>query len=493
MTTERLRMPLPPNPFLHRLTVYLDPQVLRERLARGAPAIGGLHLNPTHTAKRQLEEHLDTVYAPTQPGIQLALRILSSGLAHGLRAYPDVPTYITTATQARVSVTTEPEVWVITGLAGDGKTALVNALNLLLGEGEFFEAPEVCPRRRIRGGIFLKMHAKTTKAEIVAMLAQQLGLDINCERAQPVHFEQIRLELYRQGCCFILADEGQSNDAGKQAGAAYVNLINLLRRFGLPVIFVGNYSMCHALWKQQSQNRQRLLNDPFIMPTLACDDPDYVAHLHAYQKALGQLWAIDATQDAARIHWLTAGGGRALLHLIGVAYCIRREGGAGADLCVDLPALEAAYAHQSFHMHRKEIEELRAHWLTGAKISNDLLCPFPDSGERELAQKHMVQQWRLAAQAAGMVISTMGPQERKRLAEGKGAPPQFTSSPPPAQPPHPPVETRSHPQPAPAQAQPGQSASNVGANLLKDLIAPKNRAVRRPPPTVDDLKRSWGR
>lgn len=479
-------MVLPHNPFLHRLTRFLDPKVLRAGLPASAQPIAGLELLPPHTAKRRLEEHLQTVYAPTAPGIELAMRILSSALAHALRVYPDVRTYVTTATQARIDVTTEPEVWVMTGLAGDGKTALVTALNRLMGEGEFFDAPTHCPTRRVRGGVFLTMHPKTTKAEVVAALAERLELELDCERAKPIHFEKIRLELYRQGCCFILADEAQSNDAGKIVGAAYVNLINLLRRFGLPVIVVGNYSMCHGLLKQHSQNRQRLLNDPFIMPTLASDDADYLAHLREYQKALEGLLTINVKDDAGRVHWLTAGGGRALVHLIGIAYRTRHERGGGANLQIDLPALEDAYAHETFSVHRKEIEQLREHWLTGSKISQDLVCPFPATGDRAESHKHMVQQMRQEAFALGTLIGTMAPQERKQIAQGNAAPPQLTSSQGPQ------IEVGAS-VPKSGAAKKTFQLSEVGTNLLKDMIFPKKKAVKRPPPTDEDLRRSWGR
>lgn len=485
-------MSLPLNPFVQRLARYLDAQVLRSRLAASAPPIASLGHLPARSAKDVLERHLAPVYAPTIPGVQLAMRILSTGLAHALQAYPDLRTYVTTATQARIKVTPEPVVWLTTGLAGDGKSALATALFRLLGEGEYFEAPAQCPRRRIRGGILLTMHAKTTKAELVAQLAAQLELDIDCGKVQPVHFEQIQLELYRQGCCFILADEAQSNDAGKRVGAAYVNLINLLRRFGVPVIVVGNYSMCHGLLKQHSQNRQRFLNDPYILPTLAFDDPDYIAHLRAYQTALGAIFAIDPEKDAGRIHWLTAGGGRALLHLIGIAYCLAREGGTSARVRIDLASLERAYDDRGYFVHRKEVEELRAHWRTGAKISEDLLCPFPATGDSAQDQKRLGQQLRREALAAGTLVGSMSPSERKRIASGEVAPPQFASSQATPQ-----AVQRATATPAPpataTTAPPIFSSNSVGANVLQDAIAPKRRAVRRPPPSMEDLKRSWGR
>lgn len=467
-----------PNPLQTRLTQYMDPDLLRAGLASPGAPVGNLSALPVHTAKRRLQEQLQTVYAPTTQAIALARRILSTGLAHALRAYPDVATYVRTATQDRLDVENEPETWVITGLAGDGKTALVNALKTLLGEGDPFQASEHCPRRPIRGGIFLTVHPKTSRPEIFAAVAQRLGLEMNCDRPQPTHLIKIQLELYRQGCCFIVADEAQSNDSGKRVGAAYVNLINHLRRFGLPVIVVGNYSMCHGLLQQHSQNRQRLLNDPFVLTTSAPEDPDYIAHLAQYKIVCGELLAVDPKNDAVRIHWLTGGGRRALLHLLGIAYALQRERSRAGNVHVDVEALERAYQHESFFAHRREVEALRSHWLTGRSISQDLTCPFAAVGVGAQARRENAQRTRLEAIAAATLVGSMSPTERKGAVAGQLPAPDF-------------VPARSE-LGRPIEASEPLRSGSVGGMVLKDALAPRKRTPRKPPPDSADLQRSWG-
>lgn len=478
-----------PNPFISRLACHMDAQHLRARLTATARAIAGLGQHHPHTAKLELQRHLKTVYVPTRRAIALAQRILASGLAHALQAYPDLATYIRVFNQASITYTSEPETWFITGLAGDGKTALVTALQGLLGEGDVFHASEQCGRRRVRGGIFLTVGPKTTKADVVTALAEKLEIEIDCEKASPAHLKKIQTELYRQGCCFILVDEAQANNSGKQAGASYVTLINLFRQFGVPVIVVGNYSMGHGLNQQLSQNKQRLLDDPFVMLTPASDDPDYLEHLLQYKNACGELLAIDPQKDAGRIHYLTAGGSRALLHLIGAGYTIARESagaaGAAADdvdkVCITMDVLEKAYASVAYAAHRKEVETLRSHFLTGAKIPQDLICPFPVAGEDAAALKHLAQQMRREARAAAELLASLSPQERKAIREQKAAAPEFASS----------------MRPGSAAAQdaglPAPVPQSIGTMMVRDMQAPKPKVVRKPPPSKADLNRSWGR
>ena len=277
------------NPFVDRLQTLIDDESLRSALAVTVPPLQGLGLLPADAAADVLFTHLGQIYSPNRQGIAFAKRILATGWAYAISAYPDIGTYIRRSTSARIKVCDEPITWIATGLAGVGKSSLLDKLLRLLRDPPLYQASEHCPARRLRTGLILRVSGKPTKQSITISMADALDLEYDSNaKISDATVKRIQLELYRQGCLFIVVDESQAIANGKQAGAAFVNFVAEVRKFGLPVIVVGNYSMCHGMLAQHSQNRQRMLSDPFIMLPYPANDPDYFEHWRQYKSACGE-------------------------------------------------------------------------------------------------------------------------------------------------------------------------------------------------------------
>lgn len=452
------------NPWVDRIRCLMEPDFLAAKLPFPVSPLRDLNNLAPEVATAELHRRLSQLYVPGRESIALAKKVLATALSHAMCAYPDVATYVNHSNMAVVPLDEEPPTWVITGLAGGGKTALVERLKKLFENPPNIQASEHCRLVPILGGIFLKMIGKVNKAEIYRMLANYLGIEMGeSDRVGSGMLQAIRNELYRQGCMFILVDESQSLGSSKNAGAVFVNFIALLRKFGIPVIVVGNYSMVHGIFKQPSQHQQRILNDPSILLPDEVGDEHFAQQLQGY-KNLCSEFAFDPIADANRIHFLTGGCSRALLKLLALAY--REQRHSSERVQVDLQALEAAYESTGFLMHRQEIELLREHRLTGKRIREDLMNPFEPEGPLSAQQKLQMAKLHRARIAAAVARTAQDIPDAPVRAQSVSA------------------ESLDHGSPMPIADKPVQTKADVAKAFHQSR-------KRRPPPSVEDAIRSW--
>lgn len=461
-----------------------DERVLRRELTSTVDTFSDLRDLPTDAAAQVLKKELEKIYVPNAQSVALAQRILGTCLAHALVAYKDTATYINQSNLNRLDLDPEPTTWVITGLAGAGKSALLWQLQRLFEDAPTYQPSPHCPPRRIRGLMFLRVTGRIVHDEVLKDMADYLGLlGAAASWSSADKKNTVRRELYRQGCCAIVVDESQAIANGKTAGAAFVNFIGFLRTFGVPVIVVGNYSMCHGILAQPSQNRQRLMNRPSIVQPSLPDCPDYQDHLNAYVQAMGQTLAIELSKDTETVHWLTGGSARGFLELVVAAYELSRlDQSPSQSRKISMSDLVKAYSSSSYSSFREEIELLRSHRATGEKIRKDLVCPFKMIGEALEHDNKLREQLTRAAVSRAMLLSSMSQAERVAIADGQQDGPEFAD-------------------PAGAFAfkmqleQKTKSRTKAPLPARQDQASAGNpsRTRRRPSPTAADAARSWGR
>jgi len=363
------------NPWLLRLPVHASDAELNDRMRLPIERIPDLSKTPPHTARRLLDVHLDAVYVPTAQGLQLTRRVLESGYAYCLIAYKDQSMFVQRLMNTTAKWEFEPETFMITGDAGIGKTATINALKRLLGEAPNFQATLDCPVYPIIGGAFLTLKPGSVFADLLSQLAIEIGY-CDCIEKVSMHTKRtLRNELYKRGVFFVLLDESQVAAVGKQAGAAYVRNLMLLRDLGLPLIYACNYSMVHGMLGQHAQNQQRLLMDPFVFRPIGLTDPDLIAMVQAYAEACDELLKIDIEKDIEEIHRLTDGRGRPLRLLIATAYHLQRAKGL-TKVCIGRSELQEAYCSGAYSALRKEIEAINKHRVEKSGLRSDLMYPL---------------------------------------------------------------------------------------------------------------------
>jgi len=446
-----------------------DDALLRDSMTSRMSAVEGLDALPRWAAAAKLHDHLRNVFVPDAESLAVAQRILETGLGYAIHAYPDLGHYIRVSCSDSYSPEPEPPTWILTGLAGVSKTATMKALDRVLSPELTFQASMHTPLRQLRGGVFLSVQGKATNKTMNSQLRKQLGLpESGSARDSDRDRNEIRRELYRQGALFMVLDESQAVANGAVAGAAFVNLIAYLRSFGVPVIVVGNYSMCHGILAQHSQNRQRLVAESFTMHQDLAGDPDYEAHLQAYVDACGGMLDIKPSHDAIRVCELTGGGSRALLKLVCIAYVdVRSAARQGGSVTVDLSSLERAYGSSGYSDFRDEIEELRKFALSPGQLRKDLRNPFVSIGEAAMSAKRGSEKLYAAQIAREKLLASLSVAEIRKIASGEMDAPQFLPSPP----------------------RPGESAAPLLEPIRK--AAPvRSKGARRPPPTFQDAMRT---
>ena len=394
--------PYTDNPWLQRLPVHASDAELIERMKVPIQPVPDLHKMPERTARRLLDEHLDAVYVPTVQGLKLTRRVLESGFAHCWTNYKTPSMFVQRLMNSTAKWNPEPETWMVTGDAGIGKTATINALKRLLGEAPNFQATSNCPSLPIPGGAFLTLKPGSTFADLLNQLAVEIGYSMQIEKANLQARRALRNEIHKRGVFFILLDESQVAAVGKTAGAAYVRNLMLLRDLGIPLIYACNYSMVHGMLGQHAQNQQRLLIDPFIFRSAGLNDPDLIAMVAAYVQACNGMLKIDMKLDIEEIHRLTDGRGRPLRLLIVTAYHLQRSKGF-AKVSIGCKELREAYSSEAYSAFRKEIEAINRHRVEKTHLRPDLLFPFDDEQDTpEVARRAAKHVLEAAAACANM-------------------------------------------------------------------------------------------
>ena len=404
------------NPWLQRLPVNASDDELIERMKVPIQKVQDLSGMPERTARRLLDEHLDAVYVPTVQGLKLTRRVLESGYAHCWTNYKTPSMFVQRLMNSTAKWNPEPETWMVTGDAGIGKTATINALKRLLGDAPNFQATLNCPSLPITGGAFLTLKPGSTFADLLNQLAAEIGYSMQIEKANMQARRALRNELHKRGVFFILLDESQVAAVGKTAGAAYVRNLLLLRDLGIPLIYACNFSMVHGMLGQHAQNQQRLLIDPFLFRSIGLRDPDLIAMVKAYVEACDGLLKLDMQKDIEEIHRLTDGRGRPLRLLIVTAYHLQRSKGV-AKVSVGRKELQEAYCSEAYSALRKEIEAINRHRVEKSSLRSDLLFPFDLEQDTPEAARRAAKDVLEAAAASANLRDSITRSKKKRELE----------------------------------------------------------------------------
>jgi hypothetical protein len=189
---------------------------------------------------------------------------------------------------------------------------------------------------------------------------------------------QIRRQLYIAGIMLIIVDEFQFLAQSASASALIAKTLHFLRQIGIPLIFIGNYSLGHKLLKRPQEDQHRFLVNPEVMLPDAHDSPGFRALIAAYVVATGGCLQLDPVEDAKLLHWYTGGNRRIVLELIVLAYTeVRRTAAARGSVHVTMNDLGKAYASLQFAPKREDVELCRKQLIENRMARKDLWCPFP--------------------------------------------------------------------------------------------------------------------
>jgi len=349
---------------------------------------------PIDTATKVLESALSDFYRPSPQDIQAIRRIVGIALAHALTNYASEEQFVRLA-KCRAPIVKEPPIIMLTGLGGVGKSEISKALERLLLSHRRARISADLPEFPITPLVTTLIGPNVRHVDVMNAVADCLGLEASRWDMPEHHFgvrvrsnstyikadrdsiRHAKLRLYQQGVCCILGDEFQFLTRSREANALITKLVAFFAVFGVPVVYICNYSAGHRLKMRPQEDRTRLLHDPIVVLPDPPDEPTYLDLLEDYKVVFGGALDIDPKRDALAIHEMTFGLKRSAKRLLVIGYRIARSRTKkGEKVCVDMTDLRAAYMSISYEDDRKTVEECHSILMGIATKCEDLICPF---------------------------------------------------------------------------------------------------------------------
>lgn len=380
-------------------------------------ALDGLDKLSPDSARVVLRDHLKGLFVADQQEVEWLRKVLGICHAHALKFYPSAKSFAERLHSPELLLSDDPVTQMTTGLAGWGKSELGKALLRLFAPTEYFEVGHSFPLQRIVGVVRLRIEGKTSRAALWNALASELGFPQDYKSSRDEEREQIRRQLYMSGVMLILVDETQFTAQSSASNLIAKNL-HILRELGIPIMFIGNYSLGHKLLKRQQEDQHRFLLEPQVLLPETYDAKPFLRFLQGLVEAMGGTLAIKPEIDAKLIHWHTGGIRRLVCELVVLAYFqVRRSASARGSTKVTLNDLTAAYASPAFGTRRMEVEMCRKYLIDGAKPKGrkDLWCPFPLSLEQEQHWAELARSIRQTEISNAALVASATPEEIKGM------------------------------------------------------------------------------
>ena len=362
-----------PTPWISRFNEDItDEDIIKCVRVQPGP-LHGLENQSERDAARQLEQALQEAFIPTAQIVFLLRILYAAARAYSIEAYSSVDAY-----EGRLYSVVFREPWqsaiCITGLAGVGKSAILNALFRLMPKAFKIDLPghwniPVCSMERL-----VMPPGLTNMASLLR--ETEHGCEVLAKNALTAH------AIYRDGVALIGIDELQGVAAASSANTRAAAAILQVASLGPPVFYIANYSLVNKFLGRAQQEQHRLLPRPVVVHVDPPGSADWVATLEGYQSVAPDVLCFRPGDDGDEIHRLTAGIKRSVIALSVAAYRMVRGRGQHK---VGVDELRAAYKSLEYSIYRTDVEALVRLAVEGPRSKSkrkDLVCPFPQEARR---------------------------------------------------------------------------------------------------------------
>lgn len=363
-----------------------------------------------------LEKMLDELFIPTKQTVDIMSSFIGSAIGHNNMVYSNKNNFKKGAYAKDPPLPLFVYPICLTGLAGVGKSSLLNAFKRILPKDEEFYVDQYHSNFKFRSAWFLNV---TDKMKLSSMLMSFInaGSDKNNvgekKRKGKVDIEKLRNSgrhwAYITGVSFLAADELQFIARSQNANALITNIIMMLFSLGLPGVYSVNYSLVHRLLTRPQEDRDRILSNVRV---LFPDDPnstDWIETLKGYKKLLPKCFRFDPIADAVHVYKMTAGIKRNLKKLFLISYRKHRE----TDNNIYLMDLEWAFNSQEYSIRRDDIKHINEYYITGKCQRKDLMCPVEIPKSQSQLYKDLAQEKSMKSLVANVIAAFMTKEERQ--------------------------------------------------------------------------------
>lgn len=394
-----------------RFEPLLDTGVIKQRALVTVPPLLNLSSIPVELACRQLGSALETIFYPTEQCVTVLKRLVGVAHAHCVAKYPDGKAYLNGIYAQDPPLPDFSPPILVTGLAGTGKTELINAFCRVCGSEEqqvlVDESHSPFP---VKAPWKITVHARSSPLEVLSSLTQVKGSLVDL-------IKKCRRQAYRDGIPFLVGDEFQFATGSESANARVAQMLLSLGYIGLPFAFVANFTLIHRLQRRPGEEQQRLLADPIVIFPDHGSSLDWQDTLKAQRDVAPDVLVFDPVRDAEALHAYSAGRKRAMSKLLVLAF----RAGYSRGAKVGVEEIRRAYLSSEYAVYREEAEI-----LTTQAIQNhphpkrkDLWCPIPLWGDAATAFLESSIAARNELMAEAELTAALTQEERRRVAQVK--------------------------------------------------------------------------
>ena len=396
------------NPWAARFEPLLDKETIKQRALLTVPSLQGLHQMSTELACKQLEDALKTVFYPTAQCVEVLHRFVDVAYAHCVTKYTDSKTFISRIYNKDSPPSDFVPAILLTGLAGTGKSKLMNALQRIQVPDSRVIVNKEDPPFNLKGSWCVTVNARGGFIDILKELVQSDGT----ARAL---IEKCQRTAFRDGIPFLSVDEFQFLTGSSNANTKVTQILLMLAYIGIPWCYNANFSLVGRLLKRPEEDRQRLLSNWMILQPDSPSSEDWIKTLQIQKEVAPKILTFDPVEHAQEIHNLTAGRKRAVVRLLVLAFQLEHPKGGK----VDFAAIKRAYHSQGFATFREEAEIMTNQAIQNKPDKNrkDLWCPLPLPPSATVRFSESVKKLRDEKVADAQLMSALTADERRAAKE----------------------------------------------------------------------------
>ncbi|MFV9654040.1 ATP-binding protein [Pseudomonas sp. NY15366] len=373
------------NPLVDRFNGISEKQYIIYKTTVVPDSLNGLEACSIGGAASYFAAQLSKVYVPNNFAIEFIQEMIERSARYCLEKYSSQVDY-----NRSIFHPTDSEVFPIalTGLAGVGKSALINALKKVLPEPIVF-TPDIASKE-----LYLLSHwaasgrGKPTLKQLLNDLIETgtPGGIKNLTVAQLL--KSARSYAGKVGLPLILFDEVQHVTQG-DATAHTIEILLSLAKIGVPMVYISNYSLQHKFLLRNAEERHRLMSNPRVMEPDLPNSGDWRAYVEACVQVLGPYLKVRTVDIVEELYEKTFGLKRLVVHLLASAYTVARRSGRHE---IEFADLDRAFLSAGYTEARNEVLILQRQLVERKSVRSDLWCPYigprsPDADDITLARK----------------------------------------------------------------------------------------------------------
>ncbi|MES2884199.1 MAG: AAA family ATPase [Pseudomonadota bacterium] len=390
-----------------------------------------VHVDLTNieSACRTLNQTAATIFLMDDQRRRIIRRIFGAAEALAATATPDVVTFNRRLMSLKPWLDLNPYMLCVSGLAGVGKSALMDALaGFLDKQDSTIEIGSVVGSARAMRRFRASHGAKLSDVLNSLLAGPEGGSEGSGPRQKSATVSQVIKSLYREASFLLLADELQEISASSTASSEVTKLLLKLGSLGPVLVYCCNYSLLHKLSKRNQEEKDRVLGQRVILRPYASSTPEWHRYLKVLTACFDQTFQIDPERvsgkeqrtEAEILYGMTFGIPRKVVMLLDISLRLAKPG--DGTIRVTMDDLQRAYRSSAFAVSRYEIERLFKQVNDGRAGDQDLHSPLdPVDGltERDDAQRAKAEQVqrKLAETEARAQYAAMTAAERAALSE----------------------------------------------------------------------------